>query len=140
DDNEVNQIAAVRMLEKLEIQADVASDGVQAVAACQRSKYDMVLMDGEMPEMDGFEATAEIRRFEAKNRRPRVPIIAVTANAIRGEREKCLAAGRDDYMAKPVRFAPLREMVTRWANVSVPEEETPAMDFRVIDEIQGIDP
>jgi CheY-like chemotaxis protein/HPt (histidine-containing phosphotransfer) domain-containing protein len=144
DDNEINQINAAAMLEKLNVDVDVASNGSRAIQACKRNAYDFVLMDCEMPEMDGFSATAEIRKSEAGTGK-RLPIIAVTANAVRGEREKCLAAGMDDYLAKPVRFAQLREAIARWAAARTESTDTllglvsgevSAIDFGVIDEIR----
>jgi signal transduction histidine kinase/CheY-like chemotaxis protein len=101
DDNRVNQEVSSSMLIYLGCAVDVADDGVQAVAMAERSRYDAILMDCQMPEMDGFEATAEIRRREAAGALARTPIIALTANAIRGDRERCLAAGMDDYLPKP---------------------------------------
>jgi CheY-like chemotaxis protein/HPt (histidine-containing phosphotransfer) domain-containing protein len=140
DDNEINQIAAVRMLEKLGVDSEVAETGIQAIAACQRSNYDLVLMDCEMPEMDGFGATAAIRAAEVQNRSRRLPIVAITANAIRGEREKCLAAGMDEYMAKPIRFEALRQMMAQWSSTFVETlDTTHAVDFTVLDEIRDID-
>jgi len=100
EDNEVNQLVAVALLEACGLQVDVAQTGAQAVAATRRSHYDLLLMDCQMPEMDGFAATVEIRRHDA-NRRKRMPIFALTAHAMDGDRERCLAAGMDDYLAKP---------------------------------------
>jgi CheY-like chemotaxis protein len=100
EDNEVNQLVAVALLEACGLQVDVAQTGADAVAATQRSHYDLVLMDCQMPEMDGFAATLEIRRHDAK-RGVRMPIVALTAHAMDGDRERCLAAGMDDYLSKP---------------------------------------
>jgi signal transduction histidine kinase/CheY-like chemotaxis protein len=112
EDNPVNQRVAVRMLERLGLGADVASDGYEAVESLGRQRYAVVLMDCQMPELDGFQATARIRAREGANRR--TPIIAMTASAMRGDRENCLAAGMDDYLAKPVTIDNLRAVLRRW--------------------------
>lgn len=112
EDNLVNQRVAVRLVEKMGLRASVVQNGLEAIQAVQRENYDLVLMDCQMPEVDGFSATEEIRRMEGGG--SRVPIIAMTANAMRGDREKCLASGMDDYISKPVGFEDLRVLVTRW--------------------------
>ncbi|WP_447969391.1 response regulator [Nitrospira sp. M1] len=131
DDHRVNQELAVLMLERLGYRADVVANGMEAVEACSRISYSLVLMDCHMPEMDGYEATKEIRRCEAltvkreaqDERRAtsdeiqgtrRVPIVAMTANAMQGDREACLSAGMDDYITKPVSPQQLGDMVKRW--------------------------
>jgi signal transduction histidine kinase/CheY-like chemotaxis protein len=110
DDNSVNQRLAVKMLEKMGIVADVASDGAEVLDAVAAKQYDVILMDVQMPEMDGLEAT---RRIIEKYGDQRPRIVALTANAMQGDREQCLAAGMDDYLAKPVLAAALDEALTR---------------------------
>ena len=110
EDNAVNQKLALRILGKLGYAADVAGDGLEAIAALERTPYDLVLMDVQMPELDGLEATRRIRARWPDNG-PR--IVAMTANALAEDREACLAAGMDDYLAKPIRTAELIEALTR---------------------------
>jgi CheY-like chemotaxis protein len=101
DDNPINQKLVVRLLQKAGHAVQVADDGRQAVQAATRDDFDVVLMDVQMPVMDGFEATAAIRRNEQPSGR-RLPIIALTAHAMQGDREKCIEAGMDGYLAKPI--------------------------------------
>jgi CheY-like chemotaxis protein len=111
EDNVVNQKVAVKMLERLGLRADVAANGREAVDMFDLLPYDLILMDCHMPEMDGYSATAEIRRRHAEHR---VPIVAMTAEAMEGCRETCLKAGMDDYVAKPVKLDDLAETLGRW--------------------------
>ncbi len=111
EDNPVNRLVALRMLRLLGCETDCVEDGLQAVEACSRKEYDAVLMDCQMPVMDGYEAARGIRRRERSGKR-RVRIVALTANALEGDREKCLAAGMDDHVAKPVTLEVLRAIVS----------------------------
>ncbi|HPV83782.1 MAG TPA: response regulator, partial [Nitrospira sp.] len=112
EDNPVNQKVACKMLEKLGYRVDVASNGQEAVAAHERMRYPLIFMDCQMPEVDGFEATALIRKMEGKS--AHTPIVAMTANAMQGDRERCLEAGMDDYVAKPVRPKDLQTVLDTW--------------------------
>eukprot|EP01102_Stenamoeba_stenopodia_P010819 TRINITY_DN3294_c0_g1_i6.p1 TRINITY_DN3294_c0_g1~~TRINITY_DN3294_c0_g1_i6.p1 ORF type:complete len:1754 (+),score=492.81 TRINITY_DN3294_c0_g1_i6:239-5500(+) len=109
EDNVVNQRLAIRVLQKLGFNVTVAGNGVQAVEVCQRKTFDIILMDVQMPEMGGFEATAKIREIEGGQRR--TPIIAMTAHAIQGYREKCLEGGMDGYISKPIHVEALRRTI-----------------------------
>jgi len=111
EDNAVNQMVAARLLEKLGCRVDVAANGREAVEMVGLLPYDAIFMDCQMPEMDGFEATQEIRRREGSS--VHRPIIAMTANAMQGDRERCLDAGMDDYVSKPIRKADLTEALER---------------------------
>jgi len=111
EDNEINQIVAVGQLERLGCVADVAHDGRQAVEMSRRPYYDAILMDCQMPKLDGYDATREIRRLAGSA--GRVPIIAMTAHTMEGSREKCLAAGMDDFLGKPLRGGELAEVFAR---------------------------
>jgi CheY-like chemotaxis protein len=112
EDNAVNQRVAQRMLERLGYRADVAGNGLDALEAMSRNAYALVLLDCQMPEMDGYETAREIRRREQENGR-NTPIIALTANAMKGDRDTCLASGMDDFLTKPVHLGDLREMLER---------------------------
>ena len=118
EDNMVNQQVALAMLQHCDVEVDVAHDGVQAVAAHERARYQLILMDCHMPEMDGFEAMLKICAAEdaagAAGNRMHTPIIAVTANALQGDRERCIAAGFDDYMSKPFRLQELKKLMGVW--------------------------
>jgi PAS domain S-box-containing protein len=121
EDNAVNQKVATRILERLGATVDVAKNGVEALNAATRQRFDLILMDCQMPEMDGFQATGAIRASEAPGGR-RTPIIALTANAMQGDRERCVDAGMDDYLPKPVRSDELSLMLEKW----VPRSTSPS--------------
>lgn len=129
EDNAVNQKLALLLLERTGYRADVAGNGVEALQALRRQPYDVVLMDVQMPEMDGLEASRRIRQEWAPDTQPR--IIAMTANAMEGDRELCLAAGMDDYVSKPVRREELAAALSRchpWAAPFEPETAPPGKD------------
>src|SRR5262249_36867415 len=119
DDNAINQKVALRLLQQMGYRADLAANGLEALAALDRQPYDLVFMDVMMPEMGGLEATRLIRQRQNQksqfpNYKSSIIIVAMTANAMQGDREKCLAAGMDDYIAKPVRLEDVRAIVERW--------------------------
>jgi CheY-like chemotaxis protein len=123
DDNLINQKVAVRLLQQMGYPVDVAANGLEALAALDRQPYDLVFMDVMMPEMGGLEAARLIRERQKQtgqfpNYKSSIIIVAMTARAMQGDREKCLAAGMDDYIAKPVRPEDLRAIVERWAEVA----------------------
>ena len=113
EDNVVNQKIGVRLLEKCGCRVDLAANGREAVEMAGRFPYDLIFMDCGMPEVDGYEATREIRASECDG--TRIPIVALTAHAIAGTREECLAAGMDDYIAKPVSLAVMQQMLLKWS-------------------------
>jgi two-component system, sensor histidine kinase and response regulator len=113
EDNAVNQKVAVRMLERLGCRVDVAANGVEALAMWERLPYDVVFMDCQMPEMDGLEATRQIRQLELIDE-GHTPIVAMTANAMPKDQQDCLAAGMDDYLAKPVKIDQIEAVLVRW--------------------------
>jgi CheY-like chemotaxis protein/nitrogen-specific signal transduction histidine kinase len=129
DDNIINQKVASRLLQQMGYRADLAANGIEALAALDRQTYDLIFMDVMMPEMGGLEATRLIRERQRlgsqfPNYKPCIIIVAMTANAMQGDREKCLAAGMDDYIAKPVRLEDIRNIVERWAAKARPAPQT----------------
>jgi two-component system sensor histidine kinase/response regulator len=134
EDNLINQKLTVRLLEKLGYQADVVENGQEALAALSRNSYAVVLMDCQMPLLDGLEATRLIREGERNESgasspsplAPRhIPIVALTANAMSGDRERCLAAGMNDYLTKPVRKESLKGALDRWISTPIHPQATP---------------
>jgi signal transduction histidine kinase/HPt (histidine-containing phosphotransfer) domain-containing protein len=134
DDNAINQKVAVRILQQLGYQPTVAGNGREALSAIERQPFDMVFMDVMMPELDGLEATKLIRKRQAGGEHPHfqtnITIVAMTAHAMAGDREKCMAAGMDDYLSKPVRPKDVRDMIEKWGGktmTTTPENgQTPA--------------
>jgi CheY-like chemotaxis protein len=119
EDNRVNQKVAIGQLRKLGCSAHAVANGLEVIESLREAPYDVILMDCQMPEMDGYEATQLIRKHEresaaAHGAKPRLHIIAMTANAMQGDREKCIASGMDDYVTKPVRLADLQAALERW--------------------------
>ncbi|MGE0617104.1 MAG: response regulator [Bacteriovoracia bacterium] len=118
EDNSVNQLLALTMLKKMGYSAQAVANGREAYDAVMKNPYDLVLMDCQMPEMDGFEATRLIRKWEAGSGR-RIPIVALTANAMKDDRDLCLEAGMDDYVSKPIKKEVLAEVLARWMKLRV---------------------
>ena len=112
EDNLINQKVIERMVQKLGFPVDLVANGREVIEALSRLSYALVFMDCQMPEVDGFEACREIRKRESGG--TRVPIIAITANAMKGDRERCLEAGMDDYVSKPFKQDDLRAVLERW--------------------------
>jgi signal transduction histidine kinase/DNA-binding response OmpR family regulator/HPt (histidine-containing phosphotransfer) domain-containing protein len=157
EDNRVNREVARAMLAKLGLRADIASNGAEALAMTEAGNYDVILMDCQMPVMDGYQATAAIRRRMAGAPR-RLPIIALTANALEGDRGKCVAAGMDDYLSKPYSLAQLESVLARWlipgadpdadatraapaeAVTSLGEKPGDALNMAFLDQLREFDP
>ena len=139
EDNAVNQKVALLLLKELGFFAHVVGNGKEAVDAVSQSSYSLVLMDCQMPEMDGLEASGAIRRNETLTGR-HIPIIAMTAHAMQGDREKCIAAGMDDYISKPVTTAKLREVLLRWFRYEQTQQDALGIENTVVGEIAKMDP
>lgn len=135
EDNPLNQAVALAMLERMGLTGVVASDGGQAVTMVRDGAFDLVLMDCQMPLMDGFEATAQIRRLDAR-RGGQVPIVALTANAMPGDEQRCLAAGMDAFLAKPYTMANLHTVLARWLTNGPPAAESEDVASRTALEAQ----
>jgi CheY-like chemotaxis protein/HPt (histidine-containing phosphotransfer) domain-containing protein len=125
EDNAVNQRVAVRMLERLGCRVEVTANGREAIAALERGVYEAILMDCQMPELDGFATTRMIREREAKSAQRRIPIIALTAHAMKGDQEQCVAAGMDDYLSKPFTLEQLHTVLQRWLTSETVSQPTP---------------
>jgi signal transduction histidine kinase/CheY-like chemotaxis protein/HPt (histidine-containing phosphotransfer) domain-containing protein len=156
EDNPVNQQVATAMLAKLGLQVEIASNGEETVAMAEREQFAIVLMDCQMPVMDGYQATAQIRARRAATH-GHLPIIALTANAMERDREKCLAAGMDDYLAKPYSLSQLEAVLARWLPMGAPkaalsvelppaqpaiEEQQvgPVLNLKQLDRLRELDP
>jgi len=149
EDNPVNQNVAMRQLERLGYVVHLASDGAQALEVVKRESFALVLLDCQMPVMDGFEASRAIRDWETQNGKPRLPIIALTANAVEGDRERCLDSGMDDYLSKPVRIEQLQQKLLNWqakpahrrldaaSGGLAPGNAASTLDTRVLDRLRG---
>ncbi|MBP1657754.1 MAG: putative two-component hybrid sensor and regulator [Bacteroidetes bacterium] len=114
EDNQINQMVAIKILRKCGYRADAVANGAEAIEAIRQIPYDLILMDCQMPEMDGFEATRRIRNGDAGSRNAGLPIVAMTAHAMKGDRERCLESGMNDYLPKPVQPAVLGETLAKW--------------------------
>ncbi len=140
EDNDINQQVALAMLQQLRYNVDTAADGEAAIELAREHQYDAILMDCQMPVMDGYTATAELRRLEGEQRH--TPVIALTASARAQDRERCLAAGMDDYLAKPIRHEQMSAIMKRWvsSSESPPDPRVRAQIAERIDEIRSFDP
>ena len=114
EDNSISTKVIRGMLAKLNLQPDTASNGEEALRAIQAQRYDLVLMDCEMPVLDGFTATEMLRAWELENHLPRTPVVALTAHIMSEHKERARQVGMDDHMAKPIELSQLREMIERW--------------------------
>ncbi len=157
EDHEVNMKIATVALGKLGARVSIADNGRVALTMVLKHRYDLVLMDCQMPEMDGYEATQAIRAHERRTATPRLPIIAMTANVMPGSRARCLAAGMDDYLGKPFKIQQLEEKIRQWLNptwgpalvsrpsepeeisLPIPRGELPIIDFATLREIERSD-
>ena len=148
DDNPINQKVGLSVLQKLGYRAEVVQNGLEVLKALEHKAYDVLLLDVQMPEMDGLEATRKIHQRWSEDQRPR--IIAMTGNALLGDREKCLEAGMDDYISKPVRIRELQSVLERWAGRIVKKSDTSffarqgirshLLDESLIAELRGLPP
>lgn len=126
EDNLTNQIVAEGMLELFGCKVDLAVNGVEAVEARKKNNYDLILMDCQMPELDGYSATEQIRNYEQQTETPHIPVVALTAHVMSGDRQRCIAAGMDDYLSKPLQQEQLRAVIEQWVVVSGSPQESVA--------------
>jgi CheY-like chemotaxis protein len=112
----VNRQIVLKALERVGYEIQAVENGLEALQSVQNGSFDLVLMDVQMPEMDGLEATRRIREWERQMQKPHVPIVAMTAHAMRGDKERCLAAGMDDYLSKPIKTAELVDRIEHWSH------------------------
>ncbi len=120
DDNAVNRMLACKLLEKLGCSVEVACDGREAFELWRSGDFDIVFMDCQMPELDGYRAAQMIREYESKHNWERTPVIAMTAQAMPGDRERCFQAGMDDYVSKPAKLETVELMLERWRRSAKP--------------------
>lgn len=131
EDNAINQQVSIHILERFGYHwVDIANNGIEAINAFNQKHYDLILMDCQMPEMDGYTATRKIRELEKINGLPRVPIIAMTAHAMKGDKELCLVSGMDDYLSKPIRISEIKQIVTRWLSDDKPSLSTSKLKLK----------
>jgi CheY-like chemotaxis protein/HPt (histidine-containing phosphotransfer) domain-containing protein len=138
EDNMINQMVAIRQLEDMGIRIDAVANGNEVLDALRSAPYDLVLLDCQMPELDGYETSALIRKSESMPFRD-IPIIAMTANAIKGDKERCLGAGMSDYVSKPIRLAELTKALEKWLPVREASVIGPALDRKVLDDLAQLD-
>jgi len=137
EDNVINQKVTLRMLDKLGYQADVAENGLEALKAFEATPYNLILMDCQMPEMDGYTTAEEIRKIEKATQAEPITIIAITAHALKGDRKKCLLSGMDDYISKPIDMKVLGDALDRWLiNVESTNNEVETMSQEIINEVK----
>jgi CheY-like chemotaxis protein len=122
EDNAVNAFISAASLETMGVRSVHAIDGAEAINLYRKQRFDAVLMDCEMPVMDGFTATRLIREYESRSHMPRTPIIALTANALSGDREYCLQQGMDDYLSKPIELRQLSLLIAKWLGDTLQKE------------------
>lgn len=136
EDNRINQIVASRMLVGLGIEVDLASDGIEGVNAVKAKKYDLVFMDCQMPKMDGYTAVVEIRKLQNSGEINKLPVVALTAHSMPGDRQKCIDAGMDDYLSKPVSEQGFADMLRKWVgdfSAAAPSNVMQKYRFKYID-------
>ena len=139
EDNITNQMVATKMIKKCGHQVDVAANGQEAIDAAKTGNYAFVFMDCQMPETDGFQATKEIRSWEQQNNiKSKIPIIAMTANSLKGDKEKCLAAGMDDYIPKPVKLEDIKEAIDKWGPYTIKDLDS-VLDPEVFDTLMELE-
>ncbi|HHI96442.1 MAG TPA: response regulator, partial [Thermodesulfatator atlanticus] len=139
EDNPINQEYCISALKLLGCEVKTASNGLEALELLKREPFDLVLMDCQMPELDGYETTRRLREWEAQGITPRAhtPVVALTAHALQGDREKCLAAGMDDYLAKPFTIDELRQVLLKWLGDKISQEkETPKEEKQTVKDIE----
>jgi CheY-like chemotaxis protein len=154
EDHIINQQVVMRMLAKIGYRADLANNGVEAISLQKKTDYDLIIMDCQMPIMDGYRATREIRNYEMRQNKKSIPIIALTAHAMKSDREKCIESGMNDYLAKPIKMNILASTIEYWISRTdtknqyetatiyssiVDEELYPVIDIDRLNEIFGDD-
>ncbi len=133
EDNLINQKVALRILKFAGYNSSPVNNGLEAVVAVKESDYDVILMDVQMPEMDGFTATKMIRQLE--NPKNKIPIIAITAHALMGDKEKCIDAGMDDYVTKPIISELLLNVIDKWLKIELPSEVEVIQPEKIIEQV-----
>lgn len=131
EDNVINQKLILKMLAKLNQTVIVANNGLEAVEKVKTGNFDLILMDCQMPEMDGYEATQQIRQYQSRSQMNPTPIVALTANALKGDRERCLEVGMDDYLSKPIDLAELKAVMAKWMSAQSSSEEDPLKEVHL---------